>query len=214
MKFALMSLSCALILLGSGCTSSEEKPAPSPVTSDTSSAGIGGIERLSDATDTPASSRSAAERGPAYLLRYTDYKSGIRMELVNESHTSHVDQYSKLRAQSDASRKVTSDEWMQGLVAYLDDEGWSKEEQQGNAPSMAKGSLSWSIQSVGPDGSSFIAAAPTMKGAQIKRLVTMKNAFIQTYNATPGFQAVSAKPGTLPFKVPEYGSPLKKKGGK
>ena len=208
MKFALHCLSCALILLGFGCTSpSEKNAAPEPVNA--SSSGVGGIGGLSDAPETDEPTK---HDGPAYLLRMVDYKTGARLELVNESHTSHLSQYSKVR--NDPSRKVTTDEWMTGLIAYLDDQGWSKEVKPGNAPEMAQGSLGWSLQMVGPDGTSFIAAPVGVKGNQAKRLITMKTAFIQTYNATPGFQAVRAQPGTLPFKVPEYQKNDAKKGGK
>jgi hypothetical protein len=210
MKFALKLLLCALIPLGSGCTSTDAKATP-PDPSKVSSDGVGGIGGASGSSEASGAQTAAeAPKGPAYLLRYVDYKSGIHMELVNEAHTSHVDQYSKVRP--DPSRKVTTDDWMKGLVEYLGDQGWSKEEKAGSAPAVAQG-LSWSLQMIGPKGATFISASPTMKGAQIKRLVTMKNSFIQTYNATPGFQAVRAESDKLPFKVPEYGEPLKKKGG-
>ncbi|MEO6708898.1 MAG: hypothetical protein ABI054_11150 [Planctomycetota bacterium] len=208
MKFALHCLSCALILLGFGCTSTPKKnAAPAPVNS--SSGGVGGIGGLSESPDPDEAEK---HDGPAYLLRMVDYKTGARLELVNESHTSHLNQYSKVR--SDPSRKVTTDEWMTGLIAYLKDQGWSKEVKSGNAPEMAQGALGWSLQLVGPEGTSFIAAPVGVKGNQATRLITMKTAFIQTYNATPGFQAVRAQPGTLPFKVPEYQKEGGKKGGK
>ena len=208
MKFALTSLLCALIPLGFGCTSTEKqdsKPAAIPA----SGSGVGGIERFSEISEETAA--PAAPKGPAYLLRMIDYRTNIKMELVNESHTPHAEQYSKVRA--DPSRKVTTDEWMSGLIEYLDDQGWSKENKGGNAPTMAQGSLAWSLQLVGPDGASYIAAPLSMKGSQATRMVTMKNAFLQTYNATPGFQAVQNEPGKLPFKAPEGPTQLKPKSG-
>ena len=187
MKFARLCLLCALIPLGFGCASPEVKGSP--------------------AADSAAD--AAAQKSPAYLLRMTDYKSGAHMELVNESHTSHVDQYSKVR--TDPSRKVTSDEWMKGLIAYLDDEGWSKEEKRGSAPAMAQGSLRWSLELVGPKGTSFVAEPIEAKGSQRTRLRTIQKGFLDTYNATQGFQAVHSEAGKLPFKVPEYADPTKTK---
>ncbi len=211
MKFALMSLLCALIPLGFGCTSTAAKdtqPAADPANA-VSSAGAGSLLGTVDGANPDA--KSATPKGPAYLLRLVDYKSGVHMELVNESHTSHVDQYSKAR--SDFSRKVTTDEWMKGLIDYLGDQGWSKEEQRGSAPAMAQGSLRWSLEVVGPKGTSFIAEGKDTKGSQLTRLRTMWGAFIQTYNATPQFQAVHAAPGQWQFKAPEYADPSKKKAG-
>lgn len=192
MKFALACLLCALIPLGSGCKSSS--PDTSPAASEATGTG--------DASATEAADGSAKPKGPAYLLRMVDYRSGARFELVNPSHTSAVTQYSTVR--SDPSRKVTSEEWMTGLVAYMKDEGWSKEEKRGSAPSMAKDSLRWSLEMVGPGGTSFVAEPMNATGSQRTRLRTIQKAFLDTYNATSGFQAVRSEPGKLPFKVPDY----------
>ena len=153
-------------------------------------------------------SNSPNEPG-AYLLRMVDYRTGARMELVNPAHTTAVEQYSKVRA--DPARKVTEEEWMSGLIQYMEDEGWSKEQREGSAPSTA-GGLRWSLERSGPDGTSYVAAGNDAKGAELKRLLAIKNAFIATYSATPGFQAVRSEPGKLPFKVPEYPGATRKGG--
>jgi len=213
MKFALALLLCALLPFAAGCASKKPERAPEPAAAQDglefepigSAASLGaGVNRSSE-TDEPV---KAKPKGPAYLLRMLDYKSGARLELVNESHTAPIDQYSKVR--NDRSRKVTSDEWMSGLIDYLRDNGWSKEEQKGSAPAQARGSLRWSLELIGPDGARYVAEAPEAKGSQLTRLRTIQKAFIDTYNATPQFQAVTIQEGELPFKVPDY--QLKKSG--
>ena len=214
MKFALAMLLCALLSFAAGCASQKSDHAgePAPAQDPLDFEPIGSAASLAEGTNIGARAEApvkAKPKGPAYLLRMVDYKSGVRLELVNESHTAPIDQYSKVR--SDGSRKVTSDEWMSGLIEYLRDNGWSKEEQDGNAPAQARGSLRWSLEMVGPDGANFVGEASDAKGSQLKRLRTIQKAFVDTYNATQQFQAVTVQDGVLPFKVPDYQA---KKSGK
>ncbi len=199
MKFALMYVLCALIPMGSGCKSSD------PTATSTVQA--------AEARDASGESQEKPQpKGPAYLLRMVDYRSGARFELVNPSHTTAVSQYSKVR--SDPSRKVTDEAWMTGLIEYIKDQGWSKDEKRGSAPTMAKDSLRWSLEMTGPDGTSFVAEPMDAKGSQRTRLRTIQKAFLDTYNATSGFQAVRTESGKLPFKGPDYQQTPTKKGGK
>ncbi len=195
MKFALICVLFALIPLGSGCKSSDSK-AQAAETADPSGEGA----------------EKTQPKGPAYLLRMVDYRSGARFELVNPSHTTAVNQYSTVR--SDPSRKVTDEAWMTGLVEYIKDQGWSKDEKRGSAPTVAKDSLRWSLELTGPGGTSFVAEPMDAKGSQRTRLRTIQKAFLDTYNATSGFQAVRTESGKPPFKVPDYQQQPSKKGGK
>lgn len=202
MKFALMFVLCALIPLGplgSSCKSTDPKAPASAQAADTSDTSGEGGEK-------------SQPKGPAYLLRMVDYRSGARFELVNPSHTTAVNQYSTVR--SDPSRKVTDEAWMIGLVDYIREQGWSKDEKRGSAPTMAKDSLRWSLEMTGPGGTSFVAEPMDAKGGQRTRLRTIQKAFLDTYNATNGFQAVRTESGKLPFKVPDYQKTPPTKGGK
>jgi hypothetical protein len=183
MKFAPLGLSCVAVLCATACTS-----APSD------SARVESASAETGAQPKP--------KGPAYLLRYVEYRSGTRLELVNPAHTTAVEQYSKPR--SDPSRKVTSSEWMEALVEFLHDQGWDAEVRAGKAPTMARDSLAWALELTGPEGTSFVALPIGAKPDQKKRLLTLMAAFLDTYNATPGFQTVQAEPGKLPFKQPQY----------
>jgi hypothetical protein len=204
MKFALETLLCALLSLAVGCASAKSSPASAPSTNSqpstaldsAASLGFGLTEEEINAPD------KVKPKGPAYLMRMIDYKSGARLELVNESHTSAVDQYSKVR--EDNTRKVASDDLMRKLIAYTREEGWSKEAVQGSPTGLTRSSALWSLELVGPDGSSYITQPFKVEAAQRKRLRTIQAAFIDTYNATQGFQAARVREGELPFKVPDY----------
>lgn len=193
MKFALLGLSCAMLVFGPACTSNP------PASSGSSNAAAGSTG--SDGAEEAA--KPHTPKGPAYLLRYIEYRSGTRLELVNPSHTTAVKQYSTVR--QDPSRKVTSEEWMDELVQFMAEHGWTEEVKAGQAPTMAKDSFSWALELTGPQGTSFVAQPVGARDSQLKRLLTLKAAFLDTYNATPGFQTVQTEPGKLPFKQPQYG---------
>jgi hypothetical protein len=209
MKFALLLWLCAWIPLGIGCTSPDRTRPNSGTPANAGPAEpAGSAASLAGPLGKPSTSSEEPEpravpQGPAYLMRMIDYRSGHRLELVNESHTSSVAQYSKRRG--DPSRKVVTDEWMVGLIDYLREQGWSKEVRAGNAPTAARDSLHWALEMTGPDGTSYIAQPMDASGSRRTRLRTMQKAFVDTYNATQGWQAVRVDPGTLPFKAPDYG---------
>lgn len=190
MKFALCCLLFALSVFAGSCKSSDT------------------AEGSNSAVESTEAGTPPKPTGPAYLLRMVDYKSGAKMELVNPAHTTAIDQYSKVRA--DAGRKVTSEEWMAGLLEFFEDQGWSEEVQSGTAPKLAQGVLRWSLEMTGPKGTSYIAEPMDAKGSQRTRLRTMQKAFLDTFNATLGLQAVKVQ--GLPFKTPDMPPP--KKGGR
>jgi len=148
---------------------------------------------------TRASSGQKAE-GEPILLVFTDYRTGARMELANESHTDRIKQYSEQR--SDANRKVQSDDLMDGLVAYLDDQGFSRDSTPGDPPYMTGGDLRWTLQIMRSSGESYVAESQTASTREKRRLRIYSKAFLDTYNATQGWQAVKIESGQLPFKGP------------
>lgn len=200
----LLALLTVGALLAPGCASAERGSNSARVDSSAPSQPAHSAGALSDnsaqSTDEPAKAQ-AQPAGPAYLLRMVDYRSKARFELVNHSHTAPLAQYSKKRP--DPSRKVASDEWMTGLLAYFRENGWDKEVRDGAAPAGATGSLLWSLELVGPEGTKHIAEPTNASDSQRKRLRIMWKAFLDTYNQTPGYQAVEIRDGKLPFKQPE-----------
>lgn len=137
----------------------------------------------------------------AVFVAYTDYRSSQRLELVNESHTSRVDQYSKVG--TNANRKVQSDEIVDALVEHFDQKGFGKLAQQGHAPEQGNGRWLWSIELETAKGLSFIARPSGISVEEQAPYRDIAQAFIATYNSTYGLQAVKVNPGETPFKAPD-----------
>lgn len=160
----------------------------------------------------------SGKTGKSISMTLVDYRSGTRLELVNASHTDPVEQYSTARA--DASRKVQTDDLMDGLWDYLRDQGFERDAKNGNAPTVtpgAKGGYRWSLQVTRPEGTSYVGEADNAADKDRKRLLVFKKAFVDTYNATQGWQAVKVQPGEQPFRGPNLqgsnAKPPAKKGG-
>ena len=164
-------LCCALALLAQACQSSSSSGEPKP-----------------------------SPNGPL-LVSYTDYRSAQVLELVNESHTGRVEQYSK--TSDSANRKVQSDEIVDALIEHLDDEGYSKLSQAGHAPSKGDGRWLWSIEIERTGGSTYVAMPAGLTPEQKAPYRALWDSFLATYNATYGLQAVKVKTGETPFKAPD-----------
>ncbi|HVS11338.1 MAG TPA: hypothetical protein VMS76_15820, partial [Planctomycetota bacterium] len=141
-----------------------------------------------------ASGSKAGERGgtgpakkrPPQRVLLVDYRSNVRLELVNSSHTDPVEQYSAVRA--DANRKVQSDDVMSGLVEVLRSHGFDELAQAGPAPKRAGEAVLWAMEIEEPRGVSHaVATRSAPKPAQAK-LVLLKRAFLEIYNSTYGLQ--------------------------
>jgi hypothetical protein len=145
------------------------------------------------ASSTSASPAATAPAKQGQPLRMTvcDYRSGAVFELVNQSHTSAVEQYSKLAGS--ASRKVQDDEIMSALRAYLDDQGFARLSQVGKAPTYTKGAKAWTLEVADAHGERFLLATPQTGADDMQALRTMLDAVLATYNETQGWQAVDIK---------------------
>jgi hypothetical protein len=84
-----------------------------------------------------AACASAPAEARPQRVAFVDYRNGTHLELVNETHTGRVEQYSEVRA--DASRKVQTDEVMQGLVEVLRERGFDRQARPGPAPRASDG---------------------------------------------------------------------------
>jgi hypothetical protein len=146
--------------------------------------------------------RGAPSAGEPVRVAFVDYRTGERMELVNESHTGRLEQYSEVR--SDASRKVQTDDVMQGLVEHLVDQGWARFAQPGPAPAgVGAGDTIVTAMELERDGElEHIAGRKGMPPDDKQRMLQLVAAFVDTYNATYSLQAVESKPGELPFEEP------------
>ena len=143
-----------------------------------------------------------ADLGTPLRVTYIMYRSGQRLELVNEAHTGRVEQYSQVR--SDASRKVQTNDVMEGLVEVLRDNGFDRFSNAGPAPlaSGSAGPMPWALELDDSGAVSYIGAVPGLSPKDNQTLLRLATAFVDTYNATYGLQAVKLKPGQSPFSNP------------
>lgn len=139
-------------------------------------------------------------KGEPLRVTYHSFNTGQELELVSEAHTTRLEQYSEVRA--DANRKVQTDEVMQALVKVLDDYGFYKYAQEGSFPAEGAGRYAWALQIERPDGAVHVLAHPGLSPEAVKDLQRYMIAFVDTYNATYGLQAVDVEPGEEVFKTP------------
>lgn len=150
-----------------------------------------------------------AEGGSGRALRVSllDYRSQKSFELVSESHTSRVEQYSKVRAQP--SRKVQTDEIMGQLVDWMDDHEFGRLALAGPAPRSAPERAVWSLELEEPEGVRhclLIKDMPAADGLACRQLIA---GVLDIFNNTYGAQTVEVKEGETPFQAPE--APRRKK---
>jgi hypothetical protein len=141
------------------------------------------------------------DEGTPLRVTYHSFTTGQRLELVSEAHTSRLEQYSEVRA--DASRKVQSNDVMAGLVEILDDHGFDRYAHEGSMPEDGGGQFTWALEVEGPDGPRHVLAHNALSEGEARDLQRYMLAFIDTYNATYGLQAVETAPGEEVFKTPE-----------
>ena len=139
------------------------------------------------------------ELGTPLRVTYVHYKSGQRLELVNEAHTGRLEQYSAVRA--DASRKVQTNDVMRGLVEVLMDNGFEERAQAGAAPA-STGVMSWALEIEDDQGLRHIGPMPGLTPEESHSLLRLAAAFVDTYNATYGLQAVELKQDSTFFQTP------------
>lgn len=144
---------------------------------------------LAGCASSGGSSGSSEPAGVPVLARFIDYRSGVVMELVNESHTDRLEQYSQPR--HDAGRKVQTDAVMEGLVEYLEDRGFDRWASAGPAPRTADSFL-WSLQLEGPGGARHVGLTRTMPEDAKQSLREMQYAFLATFNSEEAYQSIES----------------------
>ncbi len=76
----------------------------------------------------------SAEGQPASVT-FTDYRSGLRFTIVNETHTDRVELYSRSVKASQANTKVATDEVLDALFERMGKLGFFRDASSGSAPS-------------------------------------------------------------------------------
>lgn len=145
-----------------------------------------------------------ASGGPARPQRvaWVDYRSNVRLELVNETHTGRVEQYSTTRKLDEAARKVQTDEIMSGLIEVLNEEGFAQQARPGPMPlgSDGQGVMALEIDDAG--AIEHVMAWRGMPAEERTAILRMAQNFAELYNATYGLQAVEMGLDESPFENP------------
>ena len=161
---------------------------------------------------------SSASDGPARPQRvaWIDYRSNVRLELVNETHTGRVEQYSTAR--KDASRKVQTDEVMSGLIDFLHEKGFEKRARPGPMPLGSDGQSVMALEIDDAGAVEHVLGWRGMPDDERTSLMAMAQGFAEIYNATYGLQAVEIGQDESPFENPvgptnkKPASPIQKAG--
>jgi hypothetical protein len=163
----------------------------------------------------PATGNAAQPRRVAWV----DYRSRVLLELVNESHTDRVEQYSQVRSRDEAARKVQTDEVMDELVKVLRDLEFDALARPGPMPRGSDGSNVMGLEFDEAGQVRHVLAWRGMPADERQSFLEMANNFAEIYNATYGLQAVEVAPDESPFENPagptrtKPSAPIQKVGG-
>jgi hypothetical protein len=149
---------------------------------------------------TSAACASAPQTAHPQRVTYVDYRKNAWLELVNETHTGRVEQYSEVR--ENASRKVQTDEVMQGLVEVIRKGGFERQARPGPAPRASDGTSVVALEIQDGERIEHVLGFKGMPSSDHKQLLSMSQSFIEIYNLTYGLQAVEKKQGETPFENP------------
>jgi hypothetical protein len=132
--------------------------------------------------------------GTPTQVRYVIYASGQRLGLVNESHSNRAEHYSETKKLSEAGTKVTSDEVLEAVVEYFDEQGLFKTAASGVAPATSVNGISQALEvSIGGSVRHVTIGRGTAVDDHQRFLICAK-AFADVYNATYGLQSVDRSP--------------------
>jgi len=147
---------------------------------------------------------SSAASGPARPQRvaWVDYRSQVLLELVNESHTGRVEQYSQVRSRAEASRKVQTDEVMAELVRVLRELDFAERALPGPMPRSGNGTNMMGLELDDGGQVSHLLAWRGMPAEQRLAFLDMANNFAEIYNSTYSLQAVDVGLDESPFENP------------
>ncbi len=146
---------------------------------------------------TGGSSRSAHAEGEAMRMTFVDHRTQQVCELVSESHTDRLTYYSTPRA--NASTKVQDDEIMGELLEWLEKNDLGDYAVAGPAPRMGAG-MFWTLEIEGPTGTLHVSETQGTSPDDKQSLRKLMQAVLQTYNITPGYQAVTVDDRSELFK--------------
>ena len=145
--------------------------------------------------DVPATPTTPAT--PARVC-FMDYREGRVFQLVNEAHTDRVALYSEMR--SDTSTKVTNNEVMYALLAYLESSGFHRHTRSGFAPRTSS-SFRWGAEVETGGGTVYMVVGDQTPIDQRKMFLDCYMNHVNLWSDVFQLQRVDATPGEV-FKKP------------
>jgi hypothetical protein len=140
--------------------------------------------------------------GDPLAVRLTDFHSGRRLSLVNESRTDPSEQYSQRRTSEEAMTKVGHDEVVAALVERFEEHGFFKLAQTGPAPAAGAGTWSTTLEIERKDGPRHMALGPSSSAKEREVFALCRSDFVQLYSSILGLQAVDQVPDWNSQKSP------------
>jgi len=130
--------------------------------------------------------------GIPMTIKLYDYRSGLVVGLVNDSHSDRIAAYSEER--SDAGIKITSDEIVSATIEFVQDKGFEQYAMRGLAP-MRSDAYSKCIEVDDPSGVRYFGIS---RSSSTEERVVMANCYaglLDVYNRVHGSQSVSNASG-------------------
>jgi hypothetical protein len=145
--------------------------------------------------------RHSQEEGEPTRVSFVDYRTGVRMTLVNEAHSDPVELYSEVRTRATANIKVISNEVMTAMIDHFDDQGFNTWAQRGYAPARGRQGELQSFEVETPGTTSFLVTTGG-KDAAAETFRECRTAFLQVQQLTRQVQAVTNDGSEVIFEQP------------
>lgn len=157
-------------------------------TSRTQSSFLGLVLLLACSACTSGPAASGSGSPTRLLLR--DYRTMQEFEIVNDAYDDRIAFYSQKRNRGQTMRKFQSDGELNGMLGFLDDQGWGKYSQTGNAPSDGAAVITSAFE-LERDGKTTHWKIGNGSEADMRQaFLDCKLTFVSFYQATQGFQTV------------------------
>jgi hypothetical protein len=132
--------------------------------------------------------------GDPLAVRFTDFRSNLRLELVNESRIDPTEQYSQKKKAAESMTKVGHDEVVAALVERLESQGFFKFAQPGPAPAAGAGAWTMSLELERKDGLRHMAIGNASSAKEREVFGLCRTDFATLYNGILGLQSVERPP--------------------
>src|SRR5204862_5535718 len=109
--------------------------------------------------------------------RFTDYRSGMHLGLVNESHSDPAEFYSQKKKLEDSLTKVGHDEVVAALVERFEEHGFFKVSQPGPSPASGAGVWTTALDVERKGATSHLTIGPNSSSKEREIFTLCRNDF-------------------------------------